>query len=259
MTTTEIIQYIRLSTGIPNEGGAVLSMTDEEILLYLNVVLTRDFSDVPSLEYLPASGLYPLTLLCKKELYWALAVRVSSKYDLGADNNNYLKRSQMFDHYKDLAEQASKEYQDYLDSGGGLSEDGVGANTLSSFDVLLPNRYYTGRYYNKGKAPAPVLYLDSVSEESAELHWKNGARKFAWCNVYLSENRIVDMYQIGTNKIVDKSTIVHHFIDSRQNTLRLEGLKPNTDYYVAIEVVDLSSLIGYSEVNFTTEEIEVSS
>ena len=134
MTVPQIIQFLRLNVNVQNPDGsegvdsAYLSMTDEDILLYLNVVLTRDFADIPSLEYLPAQNVYPLVLLAKKELYYALAVASANEYDLGADNNNYLKRDQRFQHYMALVKQADQEYQDYLDNGGGLSaDDGSGA------------------------------------------------------------------------------------------------------------------------------------
>lgn len=259
MTTAQLIQYLRLNVNIQLPDGtqdsAYLSMSDEDILLYLNVVLTRDFSDVPSLDYLPNQDVYPLVLLAKKELYYALAVMSAPQYDLGADNNNYLKRDQRFQHYMKLIAQADKEYQDYLDNGGGLSEDGAG-NTLSSFDVLLSNRYYTKRNYEKGAIPAPILYVDEVTDTYVEVHWKNKVRKFAWCNVYLSTEKIVDQYLVGQSKIVDKSTLVQHLIDARQVSLRLEGLNPNTTYYVAVELVDMSSLTGYAEVEITTAEAE---
>ena len=259
MTTAQLIQYLRLNVNVQMPDGsqdsAYLSMSDEDILLYLNVVLTRDFSDVPSLDYLPGKDVYPLILLAKKELYYALAVKSAPDFDLGADNNNYLKRDQRFQHYFKLIGQADKEYQDYLDNGGGLSEDGAG-NTLSSFDVLLSDRYYTKRYYEKGVVPAPVLYVDEVTGDSVAFHWTNKTRKFAWCNVYLSKEPIVDEYKIGNSKIVDKSTLVQHFIDARQVSLRIEGLDPSTTYYLAVEVVDMSSLTGYFQVEFTTEAPE---
>lgn len=259
MTTKQLIDYLRSSVHISEpsveEDSAYLSMTDEDILLYLNVVMTRDYPDTPSLDAMENSSVYPITLLAKKELYYTLAVKEAPFFDLGADNNNYLKRDQRFQHYMKLIEQVDKEYQDYLDNGGGLSEDGAG-NTLTSFEVLLSNRYYTSRYYEKGASPAPILYIDRVTEYFVELHWKPKVRKFAWCNVYLSTEKIVDTYLLGRSKIVDKNTLVQRINNPRQVSLRLEGLKPSTAYHIAIEVVDMSSLVGYSEVAFTTEDPE---
>ena len=247
MTTAQIIAYLRANVNIQSAGvtdSAYLSMSDEDILLYLNVALTRDFSDVPSLDYLPASNVYPLILIAKKELYYALAVVSAPDYDIGADNNNYLKRDERFSHYMKLIEQTNKEYEDYLDGGAG--------GTLTSFDVLLSNRYYTKEYYEKGVSPAPVLYVDSTTANTANLHWKNNVNRFGWVNVYCSTAEIVDLYQDGNNKIVSGSTVLKHIVDARQTTIRFEGLTPSTTYHAAIEVVDLSALIGYCQVTFTT-------
>ena len=261
MTTTQLIQFLRSSVNVsdPNNSeatdSAYPSMTDEDILLYLNVVLSRDFAGYPSLESIPAYSVYPVILLAKKELYYALAVKAANEYDLGADNNNYLKRSQRFDHYMKLAQQADDEYQDWISNGGSATADdgsGAGPNTLTSFDVLLSNRYYTKRYYEKGVVPAPVLYVDNVTETTVEFHWNNRCRKFAWCNVYCSTQPIVDEYKNSQSKIVDKSTLVQHLIDARQVSLRVEGLSPDTTYYLAVELVDQSGLVGYTEVVFDT-------
>lgn len=247
MTTEQLIAYLRSNVNIQAAGvtdSAYLSMSDEDLLLYLNVALTRDFSEVPSLDYLPASNVYPLMLIAKKELYYALAVVAAPDYDIGADNNNYLKRDERFSHYMKLIGQVDKEYEDYLDDGAG--------GTLTSFDVLLSNRYYTKEYYEKGVSPAPILYVDSTTSVTANLHWKNNVNRFAWVNVYCSTKDVVDMYQDGNNKIVSGSTVLKHIVDARQTTIRLEGLTPSTTYHAAIEVVDLSALIGYAQVTFTT-------
>lgn len=263
MTVNQIIQYLRLSVHVqdPDNPGEVdkayLSMTDEDLLLYLNVVMTRDFADIPSLDQLPAMDVYPLTLLAKKELYYALAVIEAPKYDLGADNNNYLKRSQRFSHYMELAKQADSEYQDYLDNGGGFeADDGttLAPNTLSSFDVLLPNRYFTKRYYEKGSVPSPVLSVDDFTDTKVLLRWKNRCRHYAWTNIYISDSEILDEYQEGRDKILDRSTLVKQFTDIRQVTMEITGLLPSTTYYVVMELVTTSGLVGYAQAIFATDE-----
>ena len=47
--------------------------------------------------------------------------------------------------------------------------------------------------------------------------------------------------------------------DARHVALRIEGLSPGTTYYLAVELVDMSGLIGYAEVTFDTvaEDTEV--
>lgn len=67
------------------------------------------------MEYLPEDAVYPIVLLAKKELYYTLAVKEAPLYDIGADNNNYLKRSQRFDHYMKLIAQVDSEYDDWIE------------------------------------------------------------------------------------------------------------------------------------------------
>lgn len=266
MTVQQLVNYVRLSVICkdPDNDGctdkAYLEMTDEEIRLYLEVCLTRDFSSVPSLERLPNAYVYPLTLLVKKEIYYALAVYVAPQVDITADQNNNLRRSQRFEHYMALIKQVDKEYQDWLDNGGGLNpDDGSGAvsNTLSSYDVLLPNtRYFTKRYHEKGMKPAPQLYVDNTTESEIELHWVNRCRQFGWCNVYVSTTPITDLYKVGSSKVVDADCRVFHTIDARQTTYRIEGLDSGTQYFVAVEVVDKSGLTGISEECVYTQFVE---
>lgn len=250
MTVEQIVSYMRLSMSIQDPDGitqdsAYLSMTDEDIELYLTVCLTRDFPDVPSLEYLPTESVYPLTLLARKDLFYTLAVKEAPLYDIGADNNNYLKRSQRFDHYMELIVQADKEYQDYLDNGG------AGGNTVSAFNVLLTGRYNTRYNYENGVTPAPVLYVKGVSENSVDLEWKVSVSRFFRYRVYLSESQIVDLYTEG-NHISKSATLATSIRDIHQNRCRIEGLSPSKEYHAAVEVVEMSGLRGYSEVTFTT-------
>ena len=244
---------MRLSLNIQDPDGigqdsAYLSMTDEDIELYLTVSLTRDFPDVPSLEYLPNESIYPLTLLARKDLFYTLAVKDAPLYDIGADNNNYLKRSQRFDHYMKLIVQADKEYQDYLENGG------AGGNTVSTFNVLLTGRYNTRYNYENGVTPAPVLYIKEVGSDSAEIEWKVSVSRFFRYKVYVSESEIVDLYAIGDH-IKDSATLVEAIRDVHQNRCRLENLSPGKEYHVAIEVIDMSGLKGYAESTFTTLEV----
>lgn len=256
MTVDQMIQYLRLSVTVQDPSGAVqdtayLSMTDEDILLYLNTALTRDFADVPSLEDLPVEYVYPLTLLAKKELYFTLAAKTAPLFDIGADNNNYLKRSQRFSHYMSLIEQVDKEYDKYKDDGG------AGGNTLTSFDVLLSDRYATKRNYEKGFIPALTVYLGTVTDTTVELSWvvKRISRFYSY-NVYVHTSPILDMHNL-TKKISEEATLVATIKDVHQQSCRVQNLTPNTLYYILVMVTEMSSLKGYAETSVTTEESEV--
>ena len=41
-----------------------------------------------------------------------------------------------------------------------------------------------------------------------------------------------------------------------QSRCRIEGLEPNTSYYVAVAVAELSTLEGYAQQSFTTLAVE---
>ena len=249
MTVDQLVQYLRLNVSIQDPEGAVqdaayLSMTDEDIILYMNVVLTRNFPDIPSLDYLPTEYVYPIILLSKKELYHALAIKEAPLFDIGADNNNYLKRSQRFEHYMKLIAQVDKEYEDYLEDGG------AGGNTLTSFDVLLSDRYATKRNYEKGVIPALTLYIKSIGETFVEIAWKVNLSRFKEYKVYISKSSIVDLFNVS--EPVDKESEVLTIRNVHQTSCRIEGLDPDTEYFVAVSATEMSSLTGYKQESFKT-------
>ena len=250
MTVTQMVDYLRINVSIQDPNGTVqdsayLSMTDEDIVLYLNIALTRNFPEIPSLDYLPTEYVYPIILLSKKELYYALATKEAPLFDIGADNNNYLKRSQRFEHYMKLVAQADKEYQDYLEDGG------AGANTLTSFDVLLPDRYATKRNYEKGVIPALALYTDAVKETSVEISWVAWLSRFQSYKVYISKSPILDLYNVSKPLSEDAKEVVT-IKNVHQTSCRIEGLDPDTEYYVVVSATEMSSLVNYKQESFKT-------
>ena len=252
MTVDQMVAYLRMNVSIQDPTGTVqdsayLSMTDEDIILYMNVVLSRNYPDIPSLDYLPTEYIYPVILLSKKELFHALAVKEAPLFDIGADNNNYLKRSQRFDHYMKLIAQVDAEYKDYLENGG------AGANTLTSFDVLLSDRYATKRNYEKGAIPALSLYIGDVTTTSVEILWKAKLSRFKEYKVYISESPIVDLFNVSKPISADAKEVVT-IRNVHQTSCRIEGLLPNTDYYVAVSATEMSTLTGYKQESFKTPE-----
>ena len=249
MTVDQMVAYLRMNVSVQDPTGAVqdsayLSMTDEELALYMEVALTRNYPEIPSLDYLPTEYIYPIILLSKKELYHALAIKEAPLYDIGADNNNYLKRSQRFEHYMKLIAQVDKEYEDYLENGG------AGGNTLTSFDVLLSDRYATKRNYQKGVIPALTLYVSGVGETFVEIAWKVKLSRFKDYKVYISKSPIVDL--LNVSEPVVKETEVLTIRNVHQTSCRIEGLEPDTDYYVAVSATEMSSLTGYKQESFKT-------
>ena len=253
MEVSKIINYIRTSMKVQDpmvtsNDSAYLSLTDEQILDFLTIALARDFPEVPSVEYITNENLYPITILTKKDLCYTLAITDAPLFDIGADNNNYLKRSQRFDHYMKLIVQLDKEYQDYLDNGG------AGGNILTSHNVLLPDRYNTLYNREKGTIPAPILYLDNVGTTFVEFSWRVSLSRFKSYNIYLSDKPIIDLY--SKEVITEGSEHITNIKNPHRTHFRISNLKEDTEYHVAICAEEMSGLKGYDERKFKTEVSE---
>lgn len=253
MTVEQMIQFLRLSVYVQDKDKVVdqdpayLCMTDEDLLLYLNLAMSRNYSDVPELKYLPEEAVYGVVILAKKELYYTLAVKEAPLFDMGADNNNYLKRSQRFDHYMKLIAQADKEYEDWLENGG---EDDIG--TVRSYSVTLSDRYGTRYNYENAAVPKVTLYVGTITENSIEFWWsvKNISRFYRY-KVYISTEPIVDLYNLKSH-ISEGAKLVAEIKDIHQVHCRVRGLDPKTTYYIAIQATNMASLCGYAQTEVVT-------
>lgn len=251
MTVAEITRYLRLNVNIQTsdvQDTVYLSMTDEDIELYLSVVLTRDFPHVPSLDLIPNEDIYPVVLLAKKELYYTLASADAPLVDLTADNNNQIKRAQRFEHYMKLIAAVDVEYNQYNEDGGAGTR-----NTLTSYDVLISDRYATKRNYEKGSVPTLSLRVLDVTDTYVEIQWSVRMSRFNDYKVYVSTEQIVDEYRL-TNHVSPTAQLVATIYDVHQNKCRIEGLEPNTIYHVMVSATEKSSLTGRAEVIVTTLE-----
>lgn len=249
MTKAELVRYLRLNVNVQNADvtdTAYLSMTDEDIELYLKVVLTRDFPYVPSLDLIPQEDIYPIVLLAKKELYFALASMDAPLFDLTADNNNQIKRSQRFEHYMKLIAAVDEEYNQYNEDGGAGTR-----NTLTSYDVLISDRYNTKRNYEKGVVPALSLRVVEVTDTTIELMWLVNLSRFEKYEVYISEEQIYDEFSIH-EPVSSKAKLVAKILNVHQNKCRIEGLVPNTVYHVMVSATEKSSLVGRAEMIVST-------
>ena len=249
MTKAELVRYLRLNINIQNaevSDTAYLSMKDEDIELYLSVVLTRDFPQVPSLDLIPQEDIYPVVLLAKKELYYTLASTDAPLIDLVADNNNQLKRSQRFEHYMKLISAVDEEYNKYNEDGGAGTR-----NTLTSYDVLISDRYATRRNYEKGFVPALSLRITNITDTAIELEWSVQVSRFQKYEVYISDKQIYDEYSIS-QAVSPEAKLVAKILNVHQNKCRVEGLLPNTIYHIMVSVTDKSSLVGRTEIAVST-------
>lgn len=232
-----------------------LSMTDDDLILFLKYGITRAFPQCPDFSYLPAGAEFGIVLLAKIELYMKLAVTVAPKVDMGADNNNYLKQSQKFDHYLKLAQAAQKQYDDWLDNEGA---DILGVGVVNTFDVLLSRRHYSQRNYEKQPAPMVVIHIDEVTDTSVSFHWDvSQSSHFSCFKVFFDTAQVLDPHNGGDTcnykDIVSPSAkCLKSTMDFRNVLHRVRGLTPDTEYHIAVVSVERNQVFGYDEVSFTT-------
>jgi hypothetical protein len=94
------------------------------------------------------------------------------------------------------------------------------------------------------------LKAKSIGDTHLDLYWEYFCDIFDKSRVYLSTSKIYDPY--GASKIIDLSTLLKEYTDPHQYRVRIEGLQPNTHYYVCVEVEDKTSRKGYIEKTFLT-------
>jgi hypothetical protein len=257
-----MIQFLRLSFGLidPETGVETsderLVMSDQELLLLLNVVMSRDFWGYGSIDEAPPNAVYPLKLLAQKELALALAVKYAPNYDMVADNNNQLHEGQMFEHYIKLAEELDNQYKDYLDSPG--DPDGLEAGAyLRSYDVLRQGKpyYFTLRNYDLSKPPTVSIKIDNVYEDAVEISWSTrNIKRLLSFKVFLSTEPIVDVY--SKIRINTKSKLVHISGDPHKTLCRISKLEPDREYHIAVVANEHNGLQGLSEVVIQTLSVE---
>ena len=230
---------------------AYLEMTDEDIIMYLKLCASRDY-DVDSLEDLPSGAEYPLVLLAQIELLKKLAVSSADWMDIGADNNNYLKRGQRFNHYMTLAEEVQDQYNKYVDTGG--TTGGV-----QTYTVRANNRHMTERDYGLTPTPKVSLKIRDITNDSVDISWSvANTSHFGRYKVFISKSQIIDMYMGDSSsldsKIVEGATLIKSTSDIRNATHRITGLEAETEYHIAVVSVERNSVWGYVEKTFKTLE-----
>jgi len=256
LTVEELVKILRSSVNVQSEeteviDPAYLTMTDDDIKLFIKLGVSRAYPKVTDLTELPSGSEYPITLLAKIELYLKLAVIKADKVDMGADNNNYLKQSQRFSHYMKLVEEARAEYENWLENEG--------QGEVSSYDVLLSNRHYTQRNFEKQVTPKVSLKIDEVTSDSVKFHWGvTNTSHFGRFKVYISTEPIVDMYQEGATydkKISEEAKLLVSTSNIRNVFHEVKNLESAKVYYIAVISIERNQVFGYSEMSFTTLEL----
>ena len=254
LTVEELIKVLRSSVNIQSEETGVvdpayLTMTDDDIELFIKLGVSRAYPNVIDLADLPSGSEYPIVLLAKIELYTKLAVTKADKVDMGADGS-YLKQSQRFDHYMKLVEDAKAQYESWLESEG--------QGEVNSYDVLLSSRHYTQRNFEKQVTPRVSLRVDEVTSDSVSFRWTvTNTSHFGRFKAYLSENPIVDIYKDGaihTSKLSGEEKLLVSTQNIRNTYHKVNGLQPNKTYYLAVFSIERNQVFGYAETSFTTLE-----
>lgn len=258
LTVEDLIKLLRSSVNVQSENmevidPAYLTMTDDDIQLFIKLGVSRAYPDVTDLSDLPSGSDYPIVLLAKIELYTKLAVLKADKVDMGADNNNYLKQDQRFKHYMALVEEAREQYNHWLDNEGLNGGAGV-----CSYDVLLSNRHYTQRNFEKQATPKVSLKIDQVTSDGVYFHWGvSNTSHFGRFKVYISKKPIVDMFKDGATydkKINADAKLVVSTQNIRNTYHCVENLDSGTTYYLAVISIERNQVFGYFETSFNTLE-----
>ena len=259
LTIEDLIKLLRDSVNIQNvddEGNPVvdtsyLSMSDEDITRFIKLGVNRVYPSVSDLNDLPSDcSTYAICLLAKIELYLTLAVLKADKVDMGADNNNYLKNDQRFQHYMKLANHAKEEYDSWLEN-----EDKGEVNT---YELLHTKYSHTKRYYENQQTPRVTLKSANVFADSFDIGWDvDRITHFGSYLVYLSKSPIFNMFAEGStveSHINGGATLIRQTYDLRNNTKHILGLQPNTTYYVCVFAKCRNGVWGSSEISVTTQE-----
>lgn len=253
LTVEELIKVLRESVNVQNGEEEVidpllLTMSDEDLSLFLKLAVSRAYPQCSSLTELPEGADYPVVLLAKIELYTKLAVTKADKVDMGVDNNNYLKNDQRFQHYMKLVSAAKEQYDSWLENEG--------QGEVSTFDVLLDRNHYTQRNYELQRSPKVSLVIDLVTADSVEFHWGvSGIRHFGCYEVYISEDLIFDVYRGGTTykaNLCEGAKRVVKTSNLRLQHHRITQLVAEKTYHIAVVSVERNQVYGFAEVVFDT-------
>lgn len=253
LTVEELIKVLRESVNVQNGEEEVidpllLTMSDEDLSLFLKLAVSRAYPQCSSLTELPEGADYPVVLLAKIELYTKLAVTKADKVDMGVDNNNYLKNDQRFQHYMKLVSAAKEQYDSWLENEG--------QGEVSTFDVLLDRNHYTQRNYELQRSPKVSLVIDLVTADSVEFHWGvSGIKHFGCYEVYISEDLIFDVYRGGATykaNLCEGAKRVVKTSNLRLQHHRITQLVAEKTYHIAVVSVERNQVYGFAEVVFDT-------
>lgn len=257
LTVPELVTQVRNRVFVQNPDAGTVSedylvYSDGDLVQFLKMSASRIFPGV-ALEYLPDGAEYPVVLLTAISLYTNLAVKYANKVDLGADNNNYLKLSQKYDHYKDLAEQAQKEYDDWLENEGA---ELLGIGVVNTYDVFRDREHLSLRNFHLQPSPSVSVRVDSVTADTICFRWdvKNSLH-FGRCKAYIGLSAVYDVYADGAtydSHVTADARLVKSTDNPRDFACRIENLSPETEYFIAVFAMERNQAYGVKQISVTT-------
>ena len=156
-----------------------------------------------------------------------------------------------------LAQNAQEEFEDWEENNG-LIDPNTGIAGVQAYDSYITKRHYESR--NVRLAPTPLVRVNVVNiySDSIEIKWRAfNVDHFGKYLVYISEKPIVDIFKKGSKaeeNINEGAKEVYSTFDFLDNAIRIEELKPETLYYLAVFSVEKNQKFGYKEVIVTTLE-----
>lgn len=254
LSVEEIIRLVRDSVRIDNEeveDPVYLAMTDEDILLYVKMGVNRLYPDVESLDELTSDcSEYAVILLTKIELYLKLAVTRAEKVNMSADGAS-LSLEQRFNHYMSLVEMCRALYNNWLDNEG--------EGKVQTYELLNSKYSNTKRNYALQQTPKVSIRISDITSDSFNITYgMNDLSKFGLFSVYVSTFPIVNQFKAESSAVEDsidsQAQLLRTTYDPRNCHKRVNGLDPETVYYIAVIAKCSNGVWGYKEVSVTTLE-----
>lgn len=253
----ELVSYLKKALRLDNLDSDPAYQFDDPELENIIEFAIQSIDPQYSIDDYPAKLRPVIILLARKEIYWRLATATAPLYPLEAEGAG-LQQNVRFDHYLELIRQVDKEieekYGSMLESMSypDINEGGIG-------QIVLSDRYYTRRNYSLAEAPEAELIIDEIYADKVELSWNKfdvmtEDGMFACYNLYLSEKSILDFYADEVLQINGETVVKKHIRDIHRNKYRFGNLTDGKTYFVTLEVKNLNSRKGYSEVTFTAGE-----
>lgn len=238
------INYLRASVRLQQpdiEIDPAYKFSDEDLWAILTVVTPSHNSNY-TIDTLPDSDFHFVVLLAKKEIYYRLATSTAPFYPLSAEGAS-LQKNFRFNHYMELVQQVEKDYQNSIKLA---LENQFGE--VQTYEQLAQGWHFTHRNYNLAKRQTVELTVSNITSTSVNLDWTKfdvAIGLFDSYTIYVDTKPIVDEYaEIPLRQDVSAK---FYTTDIHRTKYRLEGLKPDTDYYVCIISRDRNGLYGYSE------------